>query len=209
MNVDELVARHPRLYHLASSDAWESIKTHGLLSTAALAERWEVPPSKYAALTSQHRPESVVLHHPQYGRATVRDQKPMPPSMLRRALTDVTPEAWLQLLNSMVFFSPTTDRLERLHSAYNGVPALVLTLDTSSLVKTHLNDIRLSRLNSGAVRHVDHFRGSNTFTRIDAFTYSSKNQIAELAVKHSVPDIRTHVLAAERRIGSRTTQLEI
>jgi|SRR5215207_2801642 len=209
MNVDELVSRYPRLYHLASSDAWESIRTHGLLSTAALAECWEVPPSKYAALTRQHRPESVVLHHPKYGRATVRDQKPMPPSMLRRALTDMTPENWLQLLNSMVFFSPTIDRLERLHSAYNGVPALVLTLDTSSLVKSHLGDVRLSRLNSGAVRHVNHLRGSNTFTRLDDFTHSSKNQVAELAVKHSVPDIRAHVVAAERRVGTQSTQLAI
>lgn len=209
MNIDELVSRYPRLYHLASSDAWESIKSHGLLSTAALAARWEVLPSQYWELTAHHRPESVVLHHDTFGRATIRDQRPMPPTMLRRALTDMTPDAWLQLLNSMVFFSPTKDRLERLHNAYKGVPALVLTLDTHSLVTTHLPDIRLSRLNSGAVRHINHHRGSTTFTGLNDFIYSSKNQIAELAVLGSVPDIQTHVLRAERRVGTRATMLDI
>jgi hypothetical protein len=209
MKIDELVSRYPRLYHLASSDAWESIKTHGLLSTAALAERWEVSPSQYRELTAQHRPESVVLHHKTFGRATVRDQRPMPPTMLQRALTDMTPEAWLQLLNSMVFFSPTKDRLERLHAAYKGVPALVLTLDTSSLVTTHLRDVRLSRLNSGAVRHIDHHRGSTTFTMLNEFTYSSKNQVAEVAVNGSVPNIQRHVLRAERRVGTQTTTLDM
>lgn len=209
MNIDELVSRYPRLYHLASSDAWDSIKAHGLLSTAALTERWEVPPSQYRQLTAEHRPDSVVLHHETFGHATVRDQCPMPPSKLRRALTDMTPEAWLQLLNSMVFFSPTRDRLERLHSAYKGVPALVLTLDTNSLVTTHLRDVRLSRLNSGAVRHVDHHRGSTTFGTVADFTYSSRNQVAEVAVNGAVPDIQDHVLRVERRVGTRTTTLDI
>jgi hypothetical protein len=209
VNIDELVSRYPRLYHLASSDAWESINAHGLLSTAALAERWEVPASQYRELTTQYRPESIVLHHETHDRATVRDQRPMPPSMLRRALTDMTPETWLQLLNSMVFFSLTRDRLERLHNAYKGVPALVLTLDTDSLVRAHLHDIRLSRLNSGAVRHINHHRGSTTFTTLAGFTHSAKNQPAELAVRGSVPNIHRHVLRAERRVGTRSTTLDI
>jgi len=209
MNVDELVSRYPRLYHLAASDAWESIKAHGLLSTSALAKRWEVPPSQYAKLTAQYRPESVVLHHETFGRATIRDQSPMPPTKLQRALTDMTPEAWLQLLNSMVFFSPTRDRLERLHSAYKGVPALVLTLDTHSLVKTHLADIRLSHLNSGTVRHINHHRGSTTFTTIAEYAHSAKNKIAELAVTNSVPNIHHHVLQAERRTGTQSIPLSV
>ncbi|WBQ07822.1 DUF7002 family protein [Kribbella sp. CA-293567] len=209
MNIDDLVSRYPRLYHLASSDAWESIKTHGLLSTAALAQRWEVPLTQYRELTARHRPESTVLHHKTFGRATIRDQRPMHPAMLRRALTDMPPEAWLQLLNSMVFFSPTTDRLERLHSAYQGVPALVLTLDTRSLVTAHLRDIRLSRLNSGAVRHINHHRGSTTFRTLDDFTYSTNNQVAELAVLNSVPNIQAHVLRAERRVGGQVIPLNL
>lgn len=112
MDVDELVARYPRLYHLASSDAWESIKTHGLLSTASLAVRFGVPPAQHRELTTQHRPESTVLHHPTFGRATVRDQRPMHPAMLRRALTDMTPETRLQLLNS-TYYGPSAALVTR------------------------------------------------------------------------------------------------
>jgi hypothetical protein len=73
----------------------------------------------------------------------------------------------------------------------------------------HLSDIRLSRLNSGAVRHVDHHRGSTTFKTLNDFTYSAKNKVAELAVLNSVPNIQAHVLRAERRVGTHTTQLNI
>jgi hypothetical protein len=158
MDVDELVCRYPRLYHLASSDAWESIKTHGLLSTASLAVRFGVPPTQYRELTTQHRPKSTVLHHPTFGR---------------------------------------------------GVPALVLTLNTRSLVTTHRASVRLSRLNSGAVRHINHRRGSTTFKTLDAFVYSANNQVAELAVIGSVPDIQAHVLRVERRVGGRVTPLDL
>ena len=37
-----LAQRWPRLYHMAEAGSWESVKRHGLLSTTALLDLFEV-----------------------------------------------------------------------------------------------------------------------------------------------------------------------
>nr|WP_189047063.1 hypothetical protein [Micromonospora sonchi] len=36
MDVEELIARHPRVFHTMSATAWPSVQRHGLLSTQQL-----------------------------------------------------------------------------------------------------------------------------------------------------------------------------
>jgi hypothetical protein len=36
MDVEELIARHPHVYHTMSATAWPSVQQHGLLSTQRL-----------------------------------------------------------------------------------------------------------------------------------------------------------------------------
>ena len=38
MDVEELIARHPRVYHTMSATAWPSVRRHGLLSTRRLVD---------------------------------------------------------------------------------------------------------------------------------------------------------------------------
>src|SRR4051812_6107133 len=100
---DELVERYPQLYHMAEPYSWESIRKHGLLSTTALLDLFEVPPGQRRLIESCRRPEAVTLDHPVHGRAVVRDQKPMDDKGLTRALRDgITPRQWYELLNRHV-----------------------------------------------------------------------------------------------------------
>lgn len=115
--------------------------------------------------------------------------------MLERSLTDMTVPDWLEQLNRHAFFAPTMKRLEALYRAYANQPRLVLTGDTSSLLAAHRYQTRLSPINTGAVRHVNHIRGSNTLQRVSVF--DAKRHVAEIAIANGVPDIATHVSRVE------------
>jgi hypothetical protein len=46
MDTAELIARYPRLYHMAEDGSWPSIQAHGLLSTRAMLDHFEVTPDE-------------------------------------------------------------------------------------------------------------------------------------------------------------------
>lgn len=202
----ELISRYPRCYHLAHGpESWPSIKRHGLLSVASLLERWEVPSKERRRILREHRSTTIPLTHPAYGTAYLRDQHPLNVRMLERALTDMTVPDWLEQLNRHVFFAPTRKRLEALHAAYADQPRLVLTLDTRSLLAEHRYQTRLAAINTGAVRHVNHTRGSNTLQRV--LLFDAKREVAEIAVINAVTNIAQHTTRVEvwDANGSRTT----
>jgi hypothetical protein len=62
---------------MAEAGRWPSIARHGLLSTSALLDLFEVHGARRGELEAQHRPESVTLRHPRHGLTVVRDPKPM------------------------------------------------------------------------------------------------------------------------------------
>lgn len=102
---DELIAEYPRLYHMAMGGSWPKIREFGLLSTQALLDLFDVQGDLRTCLMTQRRSESVEISHPQYGRAVVRDQKPLIESKLKGALSgDMTLPEWYQVLNERVFF---------------------------------------------------------------------------------------------------------
>lgn len=174
-----------------------SIQQLGLLSTNPLLDHWEVPPERKTGLTTQLRKEPEQVNHPVHGVADIRDPHPMNDAMLRRTLTDMTVEEWLTQLNSYVFFAPTRSRLESLYAAYRATPRLVLTISTDQLVAEHGDRIRLSHLNSGAVRHVNHTRGSDTLQPIQRFAHKKAHWVAEIAVRDRVPITPGLVLGSE------------
>ena len=135
------------------------------------------------------------------GCVVIREQTPMPPAKLDLALTDMCHSDWYQLVNSKVFFWPTRDRLISFLQAKSqrGRTHDVLIINTRSLVKQYAARITLSPINSGAVRHTDHKRGSYTFRAIaDYICKPGKECFAELAVAESVPDMEQHTLSVER-----------
>jgi len=195
MREQDLIQRYPYLYHLAFGPAvWPSIGENGLQSASSLLATWEVPEARRKRLVQTHRGETVILRHRELGVAYLRDQHPMNAKMLQRALTDMTVAEWIEQLNSYVFFSPTIERLESLYKAYASRPRLVLTLQTESVVRSLKDQVWLSPINTGAVRHIDHKRGSDTLAPLPA--YSHKN-VAEVAIKGVLPDVRTHLVALD------------
>ena len=210
MGPNELIEYYPRLYHMTEDGTWDSIRERGLLSTASLVELFEVPEPKRTQLLTQHRPNSVPLTHPVYGRVVIRDQKPLPPSKLERLLLDMTVPQWMELLNGFVFFWLQAERVSRLLNAraYRNRSHLVLTLDTKRLVNDHSPEIRLSPINSGAAAYLQGSRGSATFKSIEDFPHPQPRSlskppkyIAELAVPSAVPNILQYTLRVERLQG--------
>jgi hypothetical protein len=215
LDPQELIARYPRLYHMAVDASWPSIERHGLLSTTALLDLYEVTGRERAAIEFERRPECVVLHHPVHGRAVVRDNKPLLEARLAGCLEHgLTPPDWYRLLNRQVFFWPTQARLETLmHAeAYRALPKLVVTVDTEALLVRDGNRITLSPINSGATRPFARPRGTKTFRTLDDFDWEArrkygKGAVAEVAVDYAVPDIVEVAESAVRHPPDGETEL--
>lgn len=199
MDPELLIRTLPRVYHMAYVDAWDGIQRHGLLSTTALLDLFEVNGEKRHAIESCRRPENVIIEHAVHGRAIIRDNKPMDDHGLRRALQGITPKEWYELLNRRVFFWLSEQRLTTLLSAkaYRGAHHCVLTVSTRSLVERHSDRIWLCPINSGTTKPMPHPRGRDAFQRIHQYPFehwcqkrgSPHKAIVELAVDYAVPDI--------------------
>jgi hypothetical protein len=160
---------------MAERGSWPSIRQHGLLSTSALLDRWEIKGSQRDAIEAKRRPKNVIIDHPALGRAMVRDQKPMDDAGLCRCLQDgLTPTDWYRLLNARVFFWLTRARLNRLLTArpYREREHDVLEFDAAALVSAYRTGITLSPINSGATKPFPRNRGRDTFLSIPQYPYA-------------------------------------
>lgn len=214
----ELVRLYPRLFHMAADGSWPSIERHGLLSTAELVDRWAIGPTDArSSLLAHRREESQVIEHPEYGIATIRDQKPMHEPSLVDALDDMTVAEWYGVLNERVFFFLQPERLHGLLNArsYKGSVHTVITVDTASLLAAHESEIELCAFNSGfAQPHSKARRGRQTFQAIADYPHrervtaktAGQLDVSELCVLGSVPDIRDHVVRVERMHQSRVLE---
>lgn len=201
--LEELITNCPTLYHMAERGSWESIKQFGLLSTSALLDRYAVELPRRTEIESQHRPASVEIVGEGLPRAIVRDQIPMSDAGLERALPDrLSPSDWYELLNAKVFFWLSEDRLHKLTNAkaYRDREHDILEVDTKSLIDAHRSAIWLCPINSGCTKPMPHPRDETIFTRISDYPYAHwrqrrarRERVVELAVDHSVSDIKDHV----------------
>jgi len=204
---EELAARYPRLYHVARCGSWPAIQRHGLLSTAALLDLFEVSGGKRRAIESRRRPCCITIEHPVHGAAVIRDQMPMDDAGLIRALQDgLTPQQWYQMLNNKVFFWMTPARLESLLNAraYRGMRQTVLVVDTAALLARHLSRVVLSPINSGCTRPFPSPRGAASFLPLADYPFKKWERarrrvdpVVELAVEYAVPDIRDLVVSVK------------
>jgi hypothetical protein len=204
MDTELLITTFPRLYHMADHNAWPSVQKHGLLSTSALLDLFEISGAARERLEAAHRPDSVTIEHPVHGRAVIRDQKPMSDKGLMRCLTGATPREWYVILNAKVFFWPHEERLQTLleAQAYREHRQCVITVDTRKLVESRSERILLSPMNSGATKPMAHPRSPKTFLPIPDYPFEqwrrkrgrALNAIAEVAVTHSVPNVSQMVL---------------
>ena len=192
----ELVRRYPLLYHMAEAGSWPSIQEHGLLSTTALLDLFEVGVTDRRRMESEWRQNSILIAHPIHGTAVIRDQKPMPPSKLANNLVNMTPEEWYEFLNRKTFFWADWNRLTNLLNAYayRDKAHSVLTVDTKVLLTRHGNRTSLCPINSGFIYHGGK-RGKETFKPIA--NYPSGSRVWELAVEYGVPDVADLVVRVE------------
>jgi hypothetical protein len=145
---------------MADANSWPSIKKHGLLSTSALLDLFEVAGNERRQFETEHRRCSIQIDHPVYGSAIIRDRRSMSDSGLSRCLMDdLAPRDWYRLVNQKVFFWLTTRRLKNMISAkpYRDKKHLILTIDTASLLNKYLsrgllnsNEYRLHQTNASS-----------------------------------------------------------
>lgn len=201
--LQELLSECPTLYHMAEHGSWQSIRKHGLLSTSALLDLYEVKGARRVQVEERRRPTGVTLDHPTLPRAIVRDQIPMDDIGLQRCLPGhMTPFDWYRLLNKKVFFWLTRDRLRRLLNAgaYRNKIHDVVEVDARTLVEAYYDKIWLCPINSGCTKPMPHARDENSFKRIPDYPYAmwrakrkKGERVVELAVDHGVPNIRDFV----------------
>lgn len=203
MDLERLISRYPVLYHMAEDGSWESIRRHGLLSTSALLDRFEIEGEERYAIESVRRPEITSIQHPEHGTALIRDNKPMQEKSLERCLVGMTPLEWYEHLNRRVFFWVEWKRLLGLLGArtYRDRPHLVLEVDTAKLLDRHTDRVTLSPINSGATFAMSPApRGPDTFRRVT--NHPEDKPIVELSVDYAVPDIADFVLSVSRWHGA-------
>ena len=207
---EELAAHFPRLYHMAWHGSWPLIREHGLLSTGALMDLFQVPAEDRAKIEGSHRAEARELARIGVGRAVVRDQKPMSDGALRKCLQDgLAPEDWYRMLNGRVFFWLSEERLEELlrARAYRDRRHTVLTVETAALLESHGDRVELSPINSGSTVYNPQPRGRDTFLAPDRYPFdqwrrrrgAAKRAAAELTVLGSVSPIEPVTLRVEDR----------
>lgn len=208
MDTAELIDTYPRLYHMAHAGAWPGIQKHGLLSTSALLDLFEINGAQRARIEAARRPDSVTIEHPVHGTAVIRDNIPLSEAKLRACLVDMTPQAWYRHLNARVFFWLTPHRVQTLLGAraYRHQRHTVITLDTAGLLARHRDAVTLSAINSGSTAYNARPRGRQTFRRIDEYPFAERRRlrgaseaIAELAVDHAVPNMLDFTVRAELR----------
>ncbi len=198
-----IASRWPRLFHMAEAGSWPSVERHGLLSTSALLDLFEIRGVERDVIESARRPESVKITHPIHGTAWIRDNKPINETVLRRTLVGMSEAEWYRTLNRRVFFWLTNARLDRLRNAppYRQRSHDILTLDTSALLDIHAECVQLAHLNSGAVHpSANYERGIGTFRTISDYPWcerlgiSPSEPIVELTVPYAVTDIANFVI---------------
>lgn len=197
-----IVDRWPKLFHMAEEGSWPSIQRHGLLSTTALLDLYEISGEERERIESRRRRDSVEVAHHSLGKVVIRDNKPINETVLRRTLVGIDEADWYRTLNGRVFFWLTSERLSRLRNAppYRERKHDILVVSTESLLSVHADNVELSPMNSGAVHpSADYTRGPMTFRSIATYEWKERvrtaprEPIVELTLPYAVHDISAHV----------------
>jgi hypothetical protein len=216
-NARRLVELYEHVVHVTEAGNAEGIMRHGLLATARLLDAFEADAATRAAVCDRPRQQSVLLSHEMYGRACVRDQRPMNIKRLEHALRDgMTINEWLELLDTFVFFWPTREKAAHLlgRATYANTDHDVLTASTRELITRHGDRLRLSRMNTGTTKPFAFPRGQDTFMELQdqrlaepLSTGRRSRAVAEIAVIDGVPDMSDLVIKIERWHGAHPVEV--
>ena len=203
MEINLLHEHYPKLYHMAWRNSWPIIEKHGLLSTLELMKLYEVNDADRIEISQKHRPECVTISNARLPDAVIRDQKPMSDAGVIKALQGtVEPCEWYKLLNSMVFFWPTKERLKTMLSAkaYRDLDHDILIVKTKELVTAHSDKLRLSPINSGCTTPWAHPRSVDLFKTVSDYPFAERKKksgvskaVAEVCFVGGIPNIKDYV----------------
>jgi hypothetical protein len=214
MDLNKLIELYPRVYHMAERGAWDSIRTHGLMSATAVLDHLAIEGGDRARFESEHRNQKMDVRAGHPSNIVLRDQKPMPEGRLIQALTDgTTPRQWYELINHKVFFWAEEQRLHRLLGArdYRKLEHDVLTLDSATFIPAYAEAIWLCHMNSGNTWPMPHRRGTEIFRRIPDYPVRRSGKpiktVVELVVDYSVPNIAEYVVEVRRMRGSEVLEV--
>ena len=217
MTGERLVEVCPSVYHMAAEGAWPSIQRHGLLSTQALLDLFDITGLKRERALGARRSMSETIRHVQYGEAVIRDQRPMSDNGLRRCLPNsISPEDWYRLLNRKVFFWATLERLETLLNgkAYRDRSHTIIRINTAALVSRYQRCIKLTTMNTGTTKPMPHPRDYSSFVDLAHFDYEASRRkrgraraIAEVTVEWAVRDVSEMVSKVEERGAHGVTRM--
>ena len=209
MDAELFANTFPRLFHMAHSDSWDGIQRHGLLSTTALLDLFEIGGKQRMEIEATIRKSSIRITHPKHGVAVIRDQKPlMSDKKVASALGDsATPEQWYRLLNTKAYFWVLPERLQRLRNAveYRAEPQLVLTFDTKRILSAHADKIWLCPMNSGACKPFAHPRTPAIFQRLVDYDFefwrkkrsSAQKAVVECTIEYMLPNVEDYLIKKE------------
>jgi uncharacterized protein DUF7002 len=195
---EQLIERFPRLFHITEAGAWRSIRHHGLLSTSALLDLYDVREPRRSSIEAHPRSQDVVLDDPLLGRAVIRDNRPLRLDILRRCL-DGTLSDWCRLLNGRVFFWASERRLHNHLRArgHRGRPREVVVVDSRRLLVRDRESISLCAFNSGSALYPNApRRGPETFVAVGAYPFDrwrarrgASDAVAEVCVDRALADV--------------------
>jgi hypothetical protein len=136
-------------YHWADPANLPSIRQHGLLSTERLTKLAGLSGAERSGMLSRYRPHQVELPNG----IVIRDQTPMPPALLAKALPPgVSPSDWYRLLNGFVFLWGNFERAKRHRLAFARSTQILLVFDAALLLRELGDRVLLSPINSGNAR---------------------------------------------------------
>jgi hypothetical protein len=214
MDLDKLIELYPRVYHMAERGAWDSIRTHGLMSATAVLDHLAIEGGDRARFESEHRNQKMDVRAGHPSNIVLRDQKPMPEGRLIQALTDgTTPRQWYELINQKVFFWAEEQRLHRLLGArdYRRLEHDVLTLDSATFIPAYSEAIWLCHMNSGNTWPMPHRRGTEIFRRIPDYPVKRSGKpiktVVELVVDYAVTNIAEYVVEVRRMQSSEVLEV--
>jgi hypothetical protein len=201
---EEFADRHPRLYHVTTPGSVRSIGKHGLLSTSALLDLFEINGEQRADVESHPRAYELTIAHPVHGTAVISDNSPLAVAALERCLDDgLKVSDWLGMLNERVFLWADGAGLARLLGARINRfrPRDVLVLDTLSLARALADQMEIAPINTGSAIRRPARRGLSTFTPIQAYSYQTwrglrgrRDRVVEVTVRGRVNGIHDHLI---------------